>query len=383
MKALGQPRNKPERPAAKAEAQQKARKIKQKIKPSINGVALTSNGVMEPLPTIDIKSAKAAALYSREEARSLVDFYWSAIKQKTRVSNKESAFNKKRDLPPGMEPLDIELGCTADGWDMHRVKNEPIFLAELKVQLAKVISNCSKALKAYAENQPLGQLALQFKGIGHVSVAACLSHIDLHRCCCPDYNYLRGKDREKIPPHECDGLTTAGHIYSFAGMNDKLKYKWEKRKRRPWNTALKTALIVMGKCIQKIPTKKKDKEGNIIADIDISGPEYFYFRLLQRQKAFYQQKNDSGGFKQRAAEWVMAAKAGKWDLSEGQKEAWFNGKLQQGGVDMMAIKYTCKFFLSHYHEVGRKLLGMRIVAPYSIGVLGHADYVPPPLFSMK
>lgn len=148
--------------------------------------------------TRDLK--KAAGTLGREEARFLVDAYYTM--QASRIRSE----NQCRALTTTGEP--------------HGV------LSWLFSQYDGLEREVGKALDSYSASSAVGQWARSQKGIGPVITAGLLAHIDI----------------TKAP--------TVGHIWSFAGL-DPTK-TWEKGCRRPWNAELKTLCWKIGESFVKV-----------------------------------------------------------------------------------------------------------------------------------
>lgn len=170
-------------------------------------------------------------------------------------------------------------------------------------ELEEFIKN---ALKAYVDNDPIGQWCTSIMGIGPVIAAGLLSYIDISKC------------------------KTAGCIWSYAGITGKeVKKKGEKLNYSP---KFKTLCWKIGQSFIKTSNNPKD----------------IYGHLYKEKKQFYQDKNNSGGFAERAAEELETKKIAKGTqlyktLSE--------GKLSDAHINAMASRFAVKIFLSHLFEV--------------------------------
>ena len=60
-----------------------------------------------------------------------------------------------------------------------------------------------------------------------------------------------------------------------------------------------------------------------------------------------------------------------------QKKILAEGRMPQGWLHGTARRKAVKLFLSHYHEVGRALLGLPQVRPWALEHGGHAHYISP------
>jgi hypothetical protein len=157
--------------------------------------------------TADVRNA--AKLLSQQEARYLVDQYYTVQNYRKATANQIRALSK------GAEPTDTILYFN----HMHR---------KLEAQLKKV-------LDVYTDNHEIGQYLKSITGIGPVIAAGLLAHIDIRKA-----------------PY-------AGNIQSFAGFNPTMV--WEKGKKRPFNAKLKVICFHAGESFIKRQNSDKDHYG--------------------------------------------------------------------------------------------------------------------------
>lgn len=129
----------------------------------------------------------AAGQLRDDEARYLVDLYYSNQQNRIRANNQIRAAREAG------EP-NLLVQWVADNYDVTE-------------------QGCKSALHAYAKSRRVGRWLLSVHGIGPVIAAGMLAHIDI----------------EKAP--------TVGHIWRFAGLDPTVT--WEKGQKRPWNADLK------------------------------------------------------------------------------------------------------------------------------------------------
>lgn len=170
----------------------------------------TSN-TLDPISRLsrDIKSALVSL--SEQEARYLVDAYYTMQGYRIQASNQVRALNESK------EPHEVLLWLEAN--------NE---LLENQIR---------RALDAWTETRPLGRWAKSITGIGPVIAAGLLAHIDITRA------------------------PTAGHIWRFAGLDPTTK--WAKSTKRPWNANLKTLCWKIGESFVKVSGNPNDVYGKI------------------------------------------------------------------------------------------------------------------------
>lgn len=327
-----------------------------------------------------------ASHYSAAEARAMVDLYLSIQKVRVGSRNRESALQRGVD-------------CSAAPEEVTRMKEE----------LFKVEKQAALSLTAYAKSQPLGRWAMTNLGVGPISTAGLLAFIDLHRCTCATYRHLKGKNRAKIPPHDCPGLATAGAIHAYAGLVDREKQPWEKGQRRPWNARLKRLMWLIGdQWRRQVPTQKTDEQ--LMEDFQeqarlqkkkltprqlqklvdekrdkatekmkrLQQEDALYVRLYLERWKRETERNNAGEFAHIAKKKLEEGRYHRSKLTPGQIECWEAGRLQPCGINLRAMRYAECIFLSHYHEVGRKLLGLPVVKPWVLVHGGHSHYIPPP-----
>ena len=214
-------------------------------------------------------------------------------------------------------------------------------ILRMKTDLFRLEKEAAKGMAAYANNQPLGRWAMSNIGVGPVIAAGLLAHIDVVRA------------------------QTAGAIWNFAGLNPDIE--WDKGQKRPYNAALKRLCWILGECFKRASNH----------------PDCFYGKLYRSQKEKYVERNETGKHAENARKRLARAKQGKWRISDEQRETWGAGKLQASGLDLMAMRYAVKIFLSHYHQVGRSLLGLEIPKPWVLVHGGHVHMIEIPNWPME
>jgi hypothetical protein len=159
--------------------------------------------------TRDLRSA--AKILSDDEARFLVDAYYSMQEDRIRAAH------QKRALSENNEPADVMAWL----FDQREV---------LEKQVAR-------ALDAYSGANQVGTWMRSIVGIGPVIAAGLLAHIDI----------------TKAP--------TAGHIWRYAGLDP--TQSWEKGQKRPWNARLKTLCWKIGESFVKVSNNENDVYGKV------------------------------------------------------------------------------------------------------------------------
>lgn len=225
------------------------------------------------------------------------------------------------------------------------------------------------ALDAYSDEYLAGRWAKSITGIGPVIAAGLLAHIDIERA------------------------PTAGHIWSFAGLNPDAR--WEKGQRRPWNASLKVLCWKAGASFVKQQNRESDVYGTLYAE----------------RRAQEQVRNEAGEYAGQAEAVLAAKKIGKDKLAyyyyaglltpEAAREisalpyqqqvARAKKLAQEGGVRMLppahmmarSTRWAVKMFLAHYHHVlHESTYGKPPPKPYVLTKEGHAHYRGPPNWPM-
>lgn len=166
---------------------------------------------LEPIKRMSRDIANAAKLISDDEARFLVDAYYTAQDNRIRSNNQVRALDKTQ------EPNEVLQWLTEQEGTMEK-------------QIAR-------ALDKYTQEHPMGEWMRGIHGIGPVLAAGLLAHIDIKKA------------------------VTAGHIWRFAGLDPTVK--WEKGKKRPFNATLKTLCWKIGQSFMKFSGDEKCFYGKI------------------------------------------------------------------------------------------------------------------------
>lgn len=193
--------------------------------------------------------------------------------------------------------------------------------------------NIAAALDAYSNSKREGRWARSQIGIGPVIAAGLLAHIDVRI-----------------------GVT-AGKVWRFAGLDPTVK--WEKGQKRPWNARLKVLCWKMGESFKKTSNH----------------PETIYGRIYRERKAQEVLRNAEGRFAEQAKAKLQTCKI----IDIATRTKYEIGQLPDGRLDLRAMRYAVKQFLSHYQAVAYECVhGTKPPKPWVIEHGGHVDYVAPP-----
>lgn len=308
--------------------------------------------------------AAAAKNMTPDEARFLVDQYYTMQEQRIRLGNQTRA-----------------LGETGEP---HTV------IQWLGVQSNTLEAQIKRALDHYSSGHPIGEWVKSIFGIGPVIAAGLLAHIDMNPWRCRNPKAKKPcRDGEPCSP-QCghEPTESAGQLWSYAGLNPTAS--WEKGQKRPWNSSLKTLCWKIGQSFMKF-----------------SGDEECYYGHVYRQRKQYEiERNERGDNAQAVAKAAvrigdttdsMAWLTGCYDpvkvrqlreagyltpdrLAKIKQEAGTGVKmLPPAQIDARARRYAVKLFLSHLHEVWYKHeFGRAPNNPYPIAFMQHVHYIPPP-----
>jgi hypothetical protein len=250
----------------------------------------------------------AASTLSKDEARFLVDAYYMLQAQRIRTA--------------------AQIRAMTQAAEPHNV------LKWLNDQSETLENQVKRALSRYAEDDPVGEWALEQVGIGPVITAGLLAHIDI----------------TKAP--------TVGHIWSFAGLDP--RKKWEKGCRRPWNADLKRLCWLIGESFVKTSARE----------------DSYYGKVYAKRKLLEVERNERCEFADQAR---ISLETKRYGDDTKAKACYLEGKLPPARIHLRAERYAVKLFLSHLHEVWyRHHYNTAPPKPYPIAHLQHADYIPPP-----
>jgi len=166
---------------------------------------------LEPVNKLSRDIAAAATTLSVDEARFLVDTFYSMQEARIRARQQEKSLMKNG------EPHAVV------GW-----------LSDQSETFEKQIL---RALDKFSMSMELGQWARSICGIGPVIAAGLLAHIDIAKA------------------------RSAGQIWRFAGLDPTVE--WNRGQKRPHNAALKSLCWKLGESFVKHSTKERDIYGKV------------------------------------------------------------------------------------------------------------------------
>jgi hypothetical protein len=176
-----------------------------------NGDIATVSETREVVRRLTHDLVKAASSLTIDEARYLVDAYYSMQEYR------KTAANQVRALARSQEP--------------HSV------IQWLFEQNETVENQIRRALEAWTDALPAARWAKSIVGIGPVISAGLAAHIDISKC------------------------PTVGRIWRFAGLDPTVE--WRKGQKRPWNASLKCLCWKIGESFVKVSGRDGDFYGRL------------------------------------------------------------------------------------------------------------------------
>jgi hypothetical protein len=319
----------------------------------LGGATMPAGGDSVPQPAGDA---------SRETARSLVDLYYRMQEERKALANQVGA---------------IERGTDTGGsqWIEYTLR-----------QIEVLEANAAAFLETFAWSHPMGPWLQAVHGIGPVLAAGLLAHLTLQ--------------------------PTVGHWWRFAGLDPSQQWLGAEKLRPEWDRLegdVETRLRILSGIVGRNPetvlrdattdyrtgeVKKLTRDGAIkaLSRIPFNRPLKTlcwkigdsFVKLGGRQDAYYaryyrQRKAEEVARNLRGDRAALAARTLAAKPTHAQRAIYAEGRLPDGRIDLMARRATVKLFLSHFHEVWWRVEhGTSPPKPFSVAVLGHGHYLPPP-----
>lgn len=286
---------------------------------------------------------------TNNEARFMVDLYYSMQDQRIGVNNQIKALDRDaKEANTAPEPH--------EGLDW--IYNQSSVLEQ----------GVAKMLAYYTKSHPMSWFFDQTVGIGPVLSAGLLAHINIH----------------KAP--------TVGHIWNFAGLNPDVE--WKKGHKRPWNAKLKTLCWKIGDSFVKFSYRDDAYYGQLYLqrkkyewDRNLAGDNSDTATAILKTRSFSKTTDTYSWYSgQCSAELAKKLLDAKQPLSValccvGQPDG--TPMLSPAHIDMRARRYAVKMFLSHLHQRWREAEGLPVPEPFAIGILKHGHRIDPPQVSPK
>lgn len=264
-----------------------------------------------------------------DEIRNAIEVYYDMQDIRIRTGNRKSAIT--REETKKLKEAAIENGNSTE----NIMVEKPVYLQYIENQFKETETTISKFLGYYAKSHPIGQWMLSIKGCGPVIAAGMLAYIDIKKC------------------------KTAGAIWNYAGWDGSRKVRTAGQKIT-WNPKFRVLCWKLGESF----VKTSNLEGDI------------YGHLYREKKAWYEAKNEAGGFAEKAAEELKLKKYGK--DTEAYK-SYSKGKLPPAHINAMAKRFAVKMFLSHLFEIWYEYdRGIAPPNPFVQDHLGHVHIIHAP-----
>lgn len=324
---------------------------------------------MEPLQKLTKDLKTASVTLNKKEIRYLVDLYYQMQEYRKATANQEKSMDKEVDPEP------------------HEV------LSWFKDKMNGFEKEIKKVMDIYTKNDTVGEWMQSITGIGPIISAGLISIIDISRCPTaghiwsyagmdPNREWL-GKEKSKVLVNEIlgDKKVITDDILHEVGRRSGWKYEYlntkstnDKGKRtkenlikavafRPWNSSLKNLCWKLGQSFLKVKNNPKD----------------VYGKLIDVRKAYEMAKNEKGDYADYAA--LMLSKKNYGKETEAYK-SYILGKLPPAHINQRCCNYAVKIFLSHLHHVMYvDNFGMAPPKPFAEAILGHAHMIPIPNYS--
>jgi len=200
---------------------------------------------------------------------------------------------------------------------------------QLEKKLASILGAYAKRLAN--EHWP-AEWALGLYGIGPILLSGLFTHIDI----------------EKAP--------TVGKLWRFAGL-DPTCPRTERGVKRAYNSELK---VLCWKIAHQF--KRRSFHDRSV-----------YTRLYAWRKEFETRRNDQGLYREQAEATLRA------QPNHAQRAIYKQGKLPPGRIDLRAMRYAVKIFLSHLHEaLYAERYGVLPPKPYVLEKHPEFGYIEPP-----
>jgi hypothetical protein len=227
----------------------------------------------------------------------------------------------------------LRIQCAGRSRSVEESGEPSILLTSIAERMGKLEARLRSIFREWCVAQPVSNWALQVYGIGPVLAAGLEAHIRIERASSPSA------------------------VWRFAGLDPTAV--WSKGQKRPYNARLKVLCWKIGESFKKVSGK----------------PESLYGRLYRERKLREVGRNESGAFKEVAAATLASKKFGPSET----RDAYEEGLLPAGRLDLRATRYATKVFLVHWWECAFRLAnpGVPVPQPWVIAHGGHVDKIHP------
>lgn len=318
---------------------------------------------------IDLK--ESAKLLDRGKARYFVDLYYQIQEFRKVAANQTRAGDED---------------------------NEPnFFLDWISAEFGDLEKTIQMVMGAYAAQTGPGRWMQSLYGCGNVMSAGFMAHLDITkaktagafwRFCGldPSMTWISREKADKIvkevmegkkgPPDQEDAVKAAAWVNGRAESVIEFATTTPDGEQR----AMTRATLAAALCKRPFNAKAKVlcwKFANTMKKFK-GHPKCFYGRLYAERKFFEEKKNERGDNAETAAEKLRQKPNHK------QKDILKQGKLAPGHVDLRALRWASKLFLSHLHTVmWNSHYGTEPPKPYVIEHMGHAHIIEVPNWPLE
>lgn len=258
-----------------------------------------------------------------DEIRNAIEVYYDMQDIRVRTGNRKGAITRE-------EKKRVNENTTED----VEIK-DPLYLQYIENQFKETEKIISKFLGYYAKNHPVGRWMMSIKGVGPVISAGMLAYIDIKKC------------------------NTAGSIWNYAGWDGSRRVR-KSGQKITWNPKFRVLCWKLGESFVKTSNLEDD----------------IYGHLYREKKAWYNAKNEAGGFAEKAKQELEFK---NWGKDTDAYKCYSNGKLPPSHINAMAKRFAVKMFLSHLFEVWYEYdRGEKPPRPFVQDHLGHVHIIPAP-----
>lgn len=264
-----------------------------------------------------------------DEIRNAIEIYYDMQDIRIRSGNRKNALI--REETKKIKAMAKETNQSIDDFEVE----VPLYLQYIEDKFKETENTITKFLTYYAKSNPIGNWLLSITGIGPVIAAGLLSYIDIKKC------------------------ETAGSIWQYAGWDGSRKMR-RKGEKITWNPKFRILCWKIGESFVKNSSRESD----------------IYGHLYLEKKKWYEEKNESGGFSEKAKEEL---KYKNYDKNSEAYKCYSNGKLPQSHINAMAKRFAVKIFLSHLFELWYEYdRGVKAPKPFVQEHLGHVHIIKAP-----
>lgn len=278
------------------------------------------------------------------------------------------------------ELQDYRMGLKNQARALSESERPNSFVDWLGEQMSSLEKQIGKALKKYADNDPVCIWAQSIPGIAHTLSAGLSAYIDITKAPTaghiwiyagidPSRKWLGREKSEKLfteivgkkgKPNDSQILEIGRRMNirpesAFERFNGKTRAEIISNMARiPWNADLKKLCWKIGESFVKVSNNPND----------------YYGKIYRLRKEYENKKNEAGEYADQAKQKLEKFNIGK----DTDAYAFYSiGKLPPAHIQSRVKRYAVKIFLSHWHQVAYELhYGEKAPKPFALAILGHA-----------